>query len=187
MGRRETPVDNAAAARSTSELLAPAQPHEADALAPLLHQRSARLQALALPGVVLGTLVALRDAGATALVRCPEVSGDSALTARTVVDLRAEHLGSQVALSFVDADALQPIVMGVLRDPAVSKLPAPGSVELEADGERMVVAAREQLVLRCGKASITLTKAGKVLLEGTYVSTRSSGVNRIKGGSIQLN
>jgi hypothetical protein len=42
-------------------------------------------------------------------------------------------------------------------------------------------------VLRCGKASITLTSAGKVLIRGTYVLSRSSGVNKIKGGSIQLN
>ena len=43
------------------------------------------------------------------------------------------------------------------------------------------------MVLRCGKASITLTKAGKVLIEGSYVLSRSTGVNRIKGGSVQLN
>jgi hypothetical protein len=41
--------------------------------------------------------------------------------------------------------------------------------------------------LQCGKASITLTRAGKVLINGAYVSSRSSGVNRLKGGSIQLN
>jgi hypothetical protein len=50
-----------------------------------------------------------------------------------------------------------------------------------------MVSAKEQLVLRCGKASITLTKEGKVLIQGAYVSSRSSGVNRIKGGSVQLN
>jgi hypothetical protein len=42
-------------------------------------------------------------------------------------------------------------------------------------------------VLKCGNASITLTKAGKILVEGTYVSNRSSGVMRIKGGSVQIN
>ena len=47
--------------------------------------------------------------------------------------------------------------------------------------------ANKQIVLKCGKASITLTRAGKVLIRGAYLSSRSSGVNRIKGGSIQLN
>jgi hypothetical protein len=51
----------------------------------------------------------------------------------------------------------------------------------------MIVGAKEQLVLRCGKASITLTKAGKVLIQGAYVSNRSSGVLRLKGGSVNIN
>ena len=54
-------------------------------------------------------------------------------------------------------------------------------------GTAREIGALDQLVLRCGKASITLTKAGKVLIQGTYLSSRSSGVNRIKGGSVQLN
>ncbi len=64
---------------------------------------------------------------------------------------------------------------------------SPAQVEVDADGQRLVVSAKEQLVLRCGKASITLTKAGKVTIEGSYVSSRSTGVNRVKGGSVQLN
>jgi len=43
------------------------------------------------------------------------------------------------------------------------------------------------LVLRCGKVAITLTQAGKVLIEGTYLSSRSTEVNSIKGDSVQLN
>ena len=62
-----------------------------------------------------------------------------------------------------------------------------GGVAVDADGQRLIVNAKEQLVLRCGKASITLTQSGKVLIDGTYVLNRSSGVNRIKGGSVQLN
>jgi hypothetical protein len=78
--------------------------------------------------------------------------------------------------------------MGVLREGAGWPLEQkPGQVEVDADGERMIVSAKEELVLRCGKASITLTKAGKVLIKGSYLLSRSSGVNRIKGGSVQLN
>jgi hypothetical protein len=93
-----------------------------------------------------------------------------------------------VTLMFEGADPYRPIVMGVLRDVAGWPLPdRPAAVEVDADGERLVVSAQESLVLRCGKASITLTKAGKVLIEGAYVLSRSSGVNRIKGGAVQLN
>ena len=34
---------------------------------------------------------------------------------------------------------------------------------------------------------LLLAKAGKVLVEGTYVSHHSSGVLRIKGGAVQIN
>jgi phage baseplate assembly protein gpV len=104
------------------------------------------------------------------------------------VDLHGAHIGHQVVLMFDGGDPAKPIVMGVLRDAAGWPLDdQPGTVQVDADGERLVVRARTQLVLRCGRASITLTSAGKVLVEGTYVSSRSTGVNRIKGGSIQLN
>ncbi len=58
---------------------------------------------------------------------------------------------------------------------------------LQLDGERLVLCAERELVLACGKATITLTRAGKVILAGTYLVSRSSGVNRIKGGSVQIN
>jgi hypothetical protein len=32
-----------------------------------------------------------------------------------------------------------------------------------------------------------LTSAGKVMIQGAYLSNRSSGVLRIKGGSVQIN
>jgi phage baseplate assembly protein gpV len=59
--------------------------------------------------------------------------------------------------------------------------------EILVDGKRVTFDATEEIVLRCGKASITLTRAGKVLIRGAYLSSHSSGVNRIKGGSVQIN
>jgi hypothetical protein len=55
------------------------------------------------------------------------------------------------------------------------------------DGERITFDAKKEIVLRCGKASITLTRAGKVIIRGAYLLNRSSGVNRIKGASVQIN
>lgn len=136
-------------------------------------------------GVVIGELIALKDQGATPLVL---YSGGAALAARSTVDLHGGHIGRSVVLMFEGGDPRRPIVMGVLRGGESWPLSeAPGNVEVDADGERMVVCAKERLVLRCGKASITLTRAGKVLIEGAYVLSRSSGVNRVKGGSVQLN
>ncbi|WP_210418749.1 DUF6484 domain-containing protein [Aliikangiella coralliicola] len=55
------------------------------------------------------------------------------------------------------------------------------------DGERVVLEGKEEITLKCGEASITLTKAGKILIRGKYLLNRSTGVNRIMGGSVQVN
>lgn len=142
----------------------------------------------ALPEAVVGELLALVDDGCGALVCYPGQPGTAALLARTLVDLQGAHIGRSVVLNFEHGDARRPLVMGVIREPGRWPLAqAPAQVEVDVDGARMLLSAREQLVLRCGKASITLTKAGKVLIEGQYVSSRANGVNRVKGGSVQLN
>jgi hypothetical protein len=43
------------------------------------------------------------------------------------------------------------------------------------------------VVLRCGDASITLTQAGKVIIRGNYIVSRSSGYNKIKGAAVDIN
>ncbi|WP_426755063.1 DUF6484 domain-containing protein [Myxococcus sp. Y35] len=50
-----------------------------------------------------------------------------------------------------------------------------------------VIQSRESLVLRCGRARLTLLGSGRILLEGTYVETCAEGVVRLQGGSIQIN
>jgi hypothetical protein len=142
-----------------------------------------------LPSVVVGELVAMSDDGVTPLVLLAQQSGARVRRARTVIDLHGAHIGAQVVLAFERGDPDLPIVMGVLRGARgmVDQQEAARALDVESDGQRMVVSATEQLVLRCGKASITLTRAGKLLIEGTYVLSRSTGVNRIKGGSVQLN
>jgi len=55
------------------------------------------------------------------------------------------------------------------------------------DGKRVTFDAKEEIVLRCGKASIILTRAGRVIIRGAYILSRSSSVNRIQGGSVRIN
>lgn len=156
-------------------------------LAKLLAERPAAVSQAPLPEVVVGELVAVIEEGCTPLVLFAGQPGTAAQRARTMLDLTGAHIGRQVVLSFENGDPSRPIVMGVLRSAGDRPLQEPGQVQVEADGERLIVNAKHELVLQCGKASITLTKAGKVLIQGSYVSSRSTGVNRIKGGSIQLN
>ncbi len=171
-----------------SSLRQPEPRSGADLLQPLLEGPSAAAGQQRIDGVLLGELVAIAEEGRTPLVCYPGQPITTAIGACSVVDLHGAHIGKRLVLMFEGGDPLRPIVMGVLREGNGWPLEErPGQVEVDVDGERMTVSAREQLVLRCGKASVTLTKAGKVLIQGTYVSSRSSGVNRVKGGSIQLN
>jgi hypothetical protein len=73
-------------------------------------------------------------------------------------------------------------VVGVIRPPDTAP-----AVPAELDGERVLLTADREIVLRCGEASLTLTRAGKVLIRGTYVLSRSSGSNRIKGAAVEIN
>jgi hypothetical protein len=158
--------------------------HADDLLSPLL--QSPKGQSFEAPGVVVGELLALADD--MPLVVYPGQPGTQALSARSTVDLHGPHIGKQVVLAFEHGDPLRPIVVGVLcGQPGWPVEQQSSPVAVDADGLRMIVGAKDQLVIRCGKASITLTKAGKVLIEGAYLLSRSTGVNRIKGGSVQLN
>lgn len=171
----------------------------ADLLSPLLKsaahaQAAANSPAMALTarapteGVVIGELVAIIEESKTPLVRFAGVTDSAAVRAQSTVDLHGAHIGARVVLMFEQADPSRPIVLGLLRGNAGWPMgETPVQVEVDTDGHRMVISANEQLVLRCGNASITLTKTGKVLIEGSYLLSRSTGVNRIKGGSVELN
>lgn len=139
-------------------------------------------------GAVLGTLVGFQDNAATPLVTYRGQQGTAAIPARATIDLYGAHIGREAVLVFEGGDPSRPIIVGCLRQVNGHSLPElAGQVEVDADGERMIVSAKEQIVLRCGKSSLTLTKAGKVMIHGAYVSNRSTGVLRLKGGSVQIN
>jgi hypothetical protein len=141
-----------------------------------------------LPGVVIGVLKGF-DGNGVPLVAFGGGIRDNFYAARTTIDLTENDIGSEVALVFEHADRRKPIILGLLKPAA--RTPAAGSdvrpVEVNLDGRQVRLAADQEIVLSCGKASITLTRAGKVLIKGEYLLSRSAGVNRIKGGSVQIN
>jgi hypothetical protein len=139
------------------------------------------------PGVLIGKLAAWDEAG-NPLVDYPNNSSECFLPARTIIPLNQAALGREVALMLVDGDPRQPLIIGLLQPPqTMSTGEIRPALAAEIDGERLVFTAKQEIVLQCGQASLTLTKAGKVLIRGTYLLSRSSGVNRIKGGSVQIN
>jgi len=141
-------------------------------------------------GVRIGVLAGVAPSGGLMI----DYTGNSAgepLPARSTVRAGSNDIGREVVLMFAGGDPRRPIVMGFLQAvPVNGEAAAPQTVSVpaaEVDGERIVFTAEKEIVLRCGRASITLTRAGKVLIRGAYLLSRSSGVNRIKGGSIQIN
>jgi len=133
-------------------------------------------------GVVVATLSGF-DVGGAPRITFPGNPLRRPVSARSTVALAGTDVGRDLAVSFEQGDPGRPIVLGKLWQPDVPSQVTQSSV----DGERLVLAANKEIVLQCGEASLTLTRAGKVLIRGAYVSSRASGVNRIKGGAVQIN
>jgi len=133
------------------------------------------------------------------------------LVARRTVPLQPELLQAAastrpgVVLMFENGDARLPLIVGLeqgssptpmldalLSEPepeSATEAPQPEAAPMEAhvDGKCVTIEGADEVVLKCGQASITLRRNGKLIIRGTYVETHSSGVNRIKGGSVQVN
>ena len=149
-------------------------------------------------GVAIGVVADLAADG-TPLVACPDIS-DAPLPARATVPVAQDDIGAEVALMFEGGDPQRPLIMGLIVNPGqrdepveIPVLTASGAAKTQVQIDNtepqdfQLIEGKEMVVLKCGRASITLTKEGKVLIRGAYVSSRSSGVNRLKGGSIHIN
>ena len=141
-----------------------------------------------LNGAVLGQLVAF-DLEDRPLIRYRHLPWGERIVARTVVPLQRSQLGSEVVLLCERGDPHRPLIMGVVKTTAApsSVVEQKPQVSVHADGMRHEIVAEREIVLRCGDASITLTRAGKVIIKGTYVLSRSSGYNKIKGAAVDIN
>jgi hypothetical protein len=118
--------------------------------------------------VVIGSFTGLAMDGAP-LVDFPDNPAGGPVRALATASYDMVAPGAAVALMFMNGDPAQPLVIGLVSPPGSLAVPA------------------TELVLQCGRASIVLTSAGKVLIRGTYVSSRSSGMQRITGASVQIN
>jgi hypothetical protein len=138
-----------------------------------------------LDGVVIGVLVGLNEKRQP-LVAFPGNPRIDNTIAKSTIQFNEQEIGYQVALLFENGDPLLPMVIGRIQNPESARTGLP-TMSADVDGERLTFSAKHEIVLKCGKASITLTRSGKVILRGNYLLSRSSGVNRIKGGSVQIN
>ncbi len=141
-------------------------------------------------GLLVGRIAAVGRLGVPS-VDYPGNPAAGACEARTTVKLDARHVGRDVALAFEGGSLDAPIVLGILHEPLVALIEEQDGGQLdreaEIDGERVLLTAEKEIVLKCGEASITLRRDGKVLIRGTHLLSRSSGPNRVKGASVQIN
>lgn len=108
---------------------------------------------------------------------------ETAIKARSLVQLTAKDAGSEVALLFEDGTPERPLIIGKI----VEHAPATDTPEVIRDGETVKVTAQDRLELRCGKAVILMEKDGHITIRGTYLVSHASAANRIRGGSVNLN
>ncbi len=164
---------------------------------------SAQVVKLAPGEVMIGSFVGL-DKQYNILIDYPGNNTNQPVVATTTIKLNTSQIGSQVALMFVNGRLSKPLVMGVIYNPLNEVLESeiesvlPDDIvhnnadatkidDAKVDGKRVVLEGKEEIVLKCGEASITLTKEGKISIRGKYLLNRSTGVNRILGGSVQVN
>lgn len=161
------------------------------------------------PGeIIIGTLTGIDEQGCP-LVNYSGNSSDEPQVAVTTVGVDHQQLGRQVALLFANSDPQSPVIIGLIHSPLHEMIAnyQPEDTKVEGteseqeteqdeeskiddvfiDGKRVVIEGQEEIVLKCGDSSITLTKEGKILIRGKYLLNRSTGVNRIMGGSVQVN
>lgn len=102
-----------------------------------------------------------------------------------------------MVLLFENGDPRLPFIMGLIQEPSATPLldallesppqSHPPPVEAHVEGKRVVIEGQDEVVLKCGEASITLRRNGKVILKGTQLESRSTGVHRIKGSVVEIN
>jgi hypothetical protein len=172
----------------SSKETAPSSPatHAAE-IDPLLSLLAGPVRGTGTPFIIVGKLLALTDGGTAGLIVFPGQPGPAAIRAQTTMDLFPAHVGLDVLLTFDNKDRRRPIIIGVLRGQRTLESAAAPDAQVEADGQRVSVSARDELVLHCGRSSIKLTSNGHVEIRGEVIVSEASEVNHVRGGSVQLN
>jgi hypothetical protein len=143
--------------------------------------------ALATPPVevVIGQLVGIGPDGAP-IVDFPGNPAGEPVLAMATARYDLVPAGQPVALMFVSGDPARPLAIGLVTQPDGQR-PMPAEPKPDNPPECLRFVATREIVLQCGRASVVLTRAGKVLLRGAYLSLRSSGMQPITGASVHIN
>lgn len=130
------------------------------------------------PGVVIGELAGA-DPEDRPLVR---IDDREPVRARAVWMAEppdwARCAGLRVVLGFVDGDCGWPVILGLLDAPPREPQKTPDTIR---------IASGKDLVIECGKSKIALRADGRIEIRGGHLISRSSGPNKVKGGTVHIN
>lgn len=150
------------------------------------------IQIEAVRGVQVGKLVAARETGHIMVDYQGNPFGP--LPARSTVRVAPGDEKRDLLLMFEKNDLQLPIIIGFVQDQPVVTAPAKEVTldkkkvkDIIVDGERIVFDAKKEVVLRCGKGSVTIRADGKIVIKGTDLISRSKGMNKIKGAAVRIN
>jgi pSer/pThr/pTyr-binding forkhead associated (FHA) protein len=131
-------------------------------------------------GLQLAEIVGLSPAGYPQIL----VGDETRIEADSLVPISTDLIGQRAALTYPQGHADRPIIVGIVQRPATcSAISLDNIVEREGC---VKITAEEEVELSCGEASLKLTKSGRIVLRGTYILSRSTGTNSIKGAAIQI-
>jgi len=124
--------------------------------------------------------------GASLAARVSAALPDEALAA-------AARSRQEGLLLFEGGDPSRPVLVSLLRSatPLIDEVlagPLPARRKMaRVDGVQVAIEGQEEVVLRCGRASLTLRRDGKILLRGVNVVSQADEVQKIRGGKVQIN
>ena len=140
---------------------------------------------------VISTILQYDSATNQYFIQNPLDSVEQILVSKSTVEICESTIGKEVLISFEEENVYRPVITGIiqkLKQPVESAKNSNKQFETKLDdSERLIFSAEREIVLQCGKSSIHLTKAGKVIIRGNYVLSRSTGLNSMKGGSVSIN
>jgi Domain of unknown function (DUF6484) len=95
----------------------------------------------------------------------------------SLVPLSRDQEGAEVAVVWL-AEEEAPLIVGLIQPP---------KFVAEVGEDELIIENDRKVVLRCGRASITLRPDGSISIRGGQILSRADGANRVQGATVQLN
>lgn len=112
--------------------------------------------------------------------------GMDPMIAQSICSLDLLEIGRQCALTVTGGSQKTALVLGQLQS-AVIGLGSAAEIKVSQQEGRIEIQSEREIVFRCGDAAFRMTSEGLVEMRGNRVVSHSTGLNRIRGGSVKLN